>query len=75
MTVFEMTKALAPTIRMLADKGITINHVEYVAMYADWLRLKDEGHKKVYAVAYLAEKYDVSEPNVWKWLRIMGKEV
>lgn len=75
MTIYELTVALAPTIRMLADVGITESHIHYVELYSEWLRLKKEGHKTMYVIAYLAERFDVSEANVWKWIKLMKREV
>lgn len=75
MTVYDFLRTSRSIIEMMDAHGINANYVGQIDMYAEWVRLKAEGHKSVYAVAYLADKYGCSEQNVWKWIKRLSAKV
>lgn len=75
MTVYDFLRTSKSIIEMMQEYNIHTHYIEHVDMYTDWLRLKKEGHKSVYAVAYLADKYGYSEQNVWKWVKRLSAMV
>jgi len=44
-------------------------------MYEDYSRLKAEGHKVTYTIAYLSEIYNVSEHTIYNMVKKFEKEI
>jgi N-methylhydantoinase A/oxoprolinase/acetone carboxylase beta subunit len=75
MTVYDFLRTTRSAIEIMRKYNITTKYVEHIDLYAEWARLKAEGHKSVYIVSYLADKYDKSEQRVWKIVKSMGMEI
>lgn len=75
MTMYEVLKLNEGLMQFLVEKDVQPADVQYVPMYAEYLRMKGEGHKLVYIVAFLQDEYGVSESTVYRVLRRFKKEV
>lgn len=69
MTVYELMKMNESLMKLMFEKGLYPQDVKHLAMYEEFLRMKNEGHKQVYIVAFLMDEYGVSEPTVYRMLR------
>lgn len=69
MTVFEVLSFHKGLLRQLDDAGIKTEDFRFVDLFEDYKKMKQEGYKKTYIVAVLAERYTVSERTVYGVLR------
>lgn len=53
-------------LKRLHEIGIRIDDYEYLPMLCEFERMKDSGEKTTYIVAFLSEKYGMSERKVYK---------
>lgn len=70
MKVHEILRQNADLFRMLARAGVAIEDVRYIPLWLDYERLRRDGFKIAYIVAYLCDTYEVSERTVY---RIVGR--
>lgn len=68
MTMYEILKLNKGLFEFMIDKDVQPADVQYVQMYSDYMQMI-EGQKKVYVVAFLMDKYNVSESTVYRVLR------
>lgn len=69
MTMYEVLKLNQGLFEFMVANDFQLTDVRYVRMYGEYLRMRDEGHKLVYIVAFLQEEYNVSESTVYRVLR------
>lgn len=69
MTMYEVMKLNQGLFEFMVANDVQLTDVRYVQMYGEYLRMRDEGHKLVYIVAFLQEEYNVSESTVYRVLR------
>lgn len=70
MKVHEILRQNADLFRTLARAGVAIEDVQYIPLWRDYEKLRRDGFKVVYIVAYLCDTYEVSERTVY---RIIGR--
>lgn len=51
--------------KALQEMCIKLSDFEHIPMYEEYLEMFESGLKKCYIVAFLSEKYAVSERKVW----------
>lgn len=66
--MYEILKLNKGLFEFMIDKDVQPADVQYVQMYSDYMQMI-EGQKKVYVVAFLMDKYNVSESTVYRVLR------
>lgn len=59
----------------LTANGINPADTRYIELYEDWERMTTEGHKYTYIMAYLSEKYEVSERNINRIVKRLGRDI
>ncbi len=69
MKVIEILKLGLLPLKLLQKSCIRIEDLEYIPLYDEYARLMEAGEKKTYAVAFLSEKYGISERKVYYLLR------
>ena len=75
MKAHELLKIGAPILDGMTVAGITSDDARYLEMYRDFAKMKAEGQKITYVVAYLSELYGVSERRVYKLVKKFESEV
>ena len=65
MKVIELLKIDQLVLQLLQESCVKVGDVRYVGLYEEYMRIVKEGWKVSYTVAYLAEKYAVSERQVY----------
>lgn len=75
MTQYDLLTAVESVCRTLCDKDINPQDVRYLKMYADYVRMKDEGHKISFITYWLGEQYGCSERTVIRVVNRMGRDV
>lgn len=74
MKVIEILKLSRKIVEVLQKSSININDVRYVSLYEEYEAMVADGEKKVYAVAYLSEKYGISERKVFYIIKKFGAD-
>ncbi|MCL1933500.1 MAG: hypothetical protein FWF53_06805 [Candidatus Azobacteroides sp.] len=75
MKVYEALSVYKPMIEGFQKLNVGIDYAKYLDLYNEFVRLKNEGHKITYIVAYLATEYEVSERTVYKIVNRFEKEI
>ena len=75
MTRYDLIKSAESLLLICEKEGIEPKEVKYLAVFEEWERLNREGHKKVWILAYLAQKYGISEATVKRIARKMHRKV
>lgn len=75
MKQYDLIKSAASILSILAKNNIDIKDVKHLEMYEDYARLKQEGHKTVYIVYYLAQQYSVSPATVYRVAKRMEQDL
>lgn len=74
MTVYEALKLCGGVIETLEKAGIKPGDHKYVGLFEDYQRARKCGEKVSYIVAVLAERYKVSERNVYDIVKRLGSD-
>jgi len=69
MKVVEILKLGQNLIETLQKACIKLDDVRFIGLYDEYCKLIEEGNKKSYAVMALAEKYGISERQVYYILK------
>lgn len=75
MKAYEALNLCSPLLERLRAAGINPADARHLPLYADYARMKAEGHKVTYLVAYLAGLYAMSERKVYEVVKKMEQEV
>lgn len=75
MKVHEIIRQNAELLRALARAGVAIEDVRHIPLWLDYERLRRDGFKVAYIVAYLCEAYEVSERTVYRIVGRFGRDV
>ena len=65
MKVIEVLKLGRNMAKTLQELCIKLSDFERIAMYEEYLKMLEDGLKKCYVVAFLSEKYRLSERKVY----------
>lgn len=69
MKVVEILKIGQNILKTLQKARIRIEDVRYIGLYEDYQSFMNDGYKKSYAIAVLAERYNISERQVYYLLK------
>ena len=75
MTVFDLIKVYEGPMNVLNEANINLTDVRYIDLYQEFLRMKSEGHKLTYIVAFLMDEYSVGQATVYRVIDKFGKPV
>lgn len=75
MKVHEILRQHAALFRALARAGVKIGDIRHIPLWLDYERLRGDGFKVAYIVAYLCDVYAVSERTVYRIVRRFGRDV
>lgn len=73
MTLFEALKFNRKPLEMLISLGGKQDDLRYIDLYSEYETMKGQGEKTTYTVAFLAQKYSVSERKVYDIIKRFGK--
>ena len=74
MTVYEALKLCGGVIEKLEKAGVKSTDHKYVALFDDYRRAKQRGEKISYIVLCLAQRYNMSERNVYEVVKRLGSD-
>lgn len=74
MTIYEALKLSGCMIEQLERAGARLSDHKYVGLFEDYRIARERGKKVSYIVAVLAERYSVSERNVYEIVKRLGSD-
>lgn len=75
MKIYELLQFNKELLNRLCSAGIKPEDYKYADLFADYERLTREGEKKTYIVAILADKYSISERQVYAVISKFSQEL
>lgn len=75
MKVVELIKISKETLKMLSKSGIKMGDWQHIKMYEEYLAMRLNKEKFRYIMAFLAEKYRISESSVKRILKRLSDDV
>lgn len=72
MTIYEALKLSGSMIELLERAGAKPSDHKYVGLFEEYQRARKSGEKVSYIVAVLAERYSISERNVYDIVKRLG---
>ena len=62
-------------MNVLNEANVNLTDVKYIDLYREFLRMKSEGHKLTYIVAFVMDEYSVGQATVYRIIDKFGKAV
>ena len=75
MKVVELVKISIETLKMMSKHDIKLNDWKHIEMFEEYLDMRRNREKFRYIMAYLAEKYKISESTVKRIVKRLSEEV
>lgn len=75
MKIYELLQFNKELLKRLCFAGIKPDDYKYADLFADYELLSQEGEKKTYIVACLADKYNISERQVYAVIGRLSQEL
>lgn len=75
MTTFELLKSNENLLRLIVENRITLTDVAHLQIFAQYEKMKEEGHKVSYIMIHLADKYGMTDRGVYKVIKRLSKVV
>lgn len=69
MTICEILKFNRELLNRLRNAGIRLEDADYIDLFVDFNDMVGRGDKVSYAVAILADRYDISERKVYSLVK------
>lgn len=69
MTIFEVLNFNRELLEKLRRVGVRLEDVAYIDLFVEFNNMVDSGDKVSYAVAVLADRYNISERKVYSLIR------
>lgn len=75
MKVFEAVCLCRPLLESLERNGVDMSDIEYLDIYLEYRRRKDEGEKVTYIMSVLSEANKVSERTLYRAFSVFNREL
>lgn len=75
MTVYELLIQNQQAFKMLASVSVEISDLNYLEMYKEYLKLKNEGHKITYIVQYLSDEMGITDRSIYRIINRLSSEI
>ena len=75
MKIVELVKISTETLKMMSNSGIRTEDYRHVEMYEEYCSMRTAKEKFRYIMAFLAEKYKLSESSVKRIVKRLSSEV
>lgn len=69
MTLFEILNFNRELLKRLISVGFKVGDSKYLELYADYVRMHNQGEKITYIVMVLSERYGVSERKIYSIIK------
>lgn len=75
MNAYEFLSTHRSVLEQLQSLPVNPSDIRYIDLYRDYMRLKDEGHKKIYILQYLSDEYGVDERTIYRVMKKFSAKV
>lgn len=75
MNAYEFLSTHRSVLEQLQMLPVSPSDVRYIDLYRDYMRLTDEGHKKIYILQYLSDEYSVDERTIYRVIKKFSTKV
>lgn len=75
MNAYEFLSTHRSVLEQLQSLPVNPSDIRYIELYRDYMRLKDEGHKKIYILQYLSDEYGVDERTIYRVIKKFSAKV
>lgn len=75
MTTYQLLRANESLLRLISENKINITDVTHLEIYAQYQRMKEEGHKVGYITIHLADKYGMTDRGIYKVIKRLNRRV
>jgi len=75
MNVYEFLSTHRSVLEAIQSLPAKPSDVKYIELYKDYVRLTEEGHKKVYILQYLSDEYKVDERTIYRVVKRLSEIV
>ena len=75
MKVVELVKISIEALKMMSNHGIKTEDWQHISMYDEYVEMREKCEKFRYIMAYLSEKYKISESSVKRVIKRLSREV
>ncbi len=75
MTTYELLKSNENLLRLITENRIALTDVAHLQIFAQYEKMKEEGHKVSYITIHLADKYGMTDRGVYKVIKRLNKIV
>ena len=75
MKVAELVKISKEAMKMMSHSGIKTDDWQHMEMYEEYLTMRQNRDKFRYIIAFLSEKYNMSESSVKRIVKRLSGEV
>lgn len=73
MTTYEILKMNKSLLQTLSKNGVSVNDVNYLNVFDEFMEMKKQGLKVRYIALTLAEKYGLSDRSIFKIVKRMSQ--
>lgn len=73
MTTYEILKMNKSLLQTLSKNGVSVNDVNYLNMFDEFMEMKKQGLKVRYIALTLAEKYNLSDRSIFKIVKRLSQ--
>lgn len=74
MKNYEILKMNASLLQLLNKNGVSVNDVNYIGIFDEFMNMKQQGLKVRYIAITLAEKYGMTDRSIFKIVKRMSQE-
>lgn len=75
MNGYELLKVGNALLEAMEKAGLNVSDAKYIYLYEDYRDMLAQGHKKIYIVSKLSDKYRISERNIYYIIHKLAKSV
>lgn len=75
MNAYEFLSTHRSVLEQIQSLPVSPSDIRYIDLYRDYMRLKDEGHKKIYILQYLSDEYGVDERTIYRVIKKFSAKV
>lgn len=75
MTVYEIVKASESLMKVMEANKIAPHYARHIEIYEQYMRMKKEGHKMLYAMQWICETYNTTESTIKRIVQRFSKQI
>lgn len=74
MTTYELLRINESLLQTLSKNGVSVNDVNYLEVFDEFMKMKEQGMKVRYIALSLADKYGLSDRSIFKIVKRLSQQ-